>query len=138
MSDGQDMMDRRSPSPVGAVSALAMALLLPGVAVAAPKRLDCSLTKVETRTGANFEVGRENRPVTVVFDAEAKSLAVYQDGGKRALGHVTITQISMNGYIDEMSLGIDMSSWSVVLQLYKPEAMTTEFGACSQSAKPPP
>lgn len=134
-------MEHRSSSPkaVAAASALAIALLLPpAVAVAVPRRLDCSLTGLETKIGSDFEIGRESRPIAVVFDDEAKSLAVYQDGRMRGLSHVTITQISMNGYDDEMSLGIDMSSWSIVLQTYKPEAMTTEFGACSQSAKPPP
>ena len=134
-------MDHRSflPEGVAAASVLGAALLLPSVvAVAAPKRLDCSLTRIETRTGPNLEVGRENRPIIVVFDDEAKSLAMYQDGGKWGLGHVTITQISMNGYVDEISLGIDLSTWSIVLQTYKPEAMTAEFGACGQSATPPP
>lgn len=134
-------MDHRSslPRAIAGASALATALLLPpAVAAAAPKQLDCSLTRLETRAGPNFEVEGENRPIAVIFDDEAKSLAVSAGAGKRGLGHVTITQISMNGYVDDMSLGIDMSSWSIVLQTYKPEAMTTEFGACRESAKPPP
>ncbi len=123
----------------GALSALAAAhLLLPSALAAAPKRLDCSLTNLETTVGPKYEAEAENRPITVVFDEEAKTLAVYQDGNRRVLDHVTITQISINGYIDEISLGIDMSSWSIVLQTYKPNSMSAEFGACSQSAKPPP
>lgn len=124
----------------GALSALAAAhLLLPSaLAVAAPKRLDCSLTELETTVRPKYEAEAENRAIIVVFDEEARTLAVYQDGNRRVLDHVTITQISMNGYVDEISLGIDMSSWSIVLQTYKPNSMSAEFGACSQSAKPPP
>jgi hypothetical protein len=124
----------------GALSALAAGLLLlsSAAAAAAPKRLDCSLTKLETRAGGNFDVKAESRSITVVFDDAAKTLTVYQDDSGRALNQVTMTQISMNGYVDEMSLGIDLSSWSIVLQTYKPNSITSEFGACSQSAKPPP
>ena len=133
-------MERRlsSPKALAAAIALAIALLLPAVAVAAPKRLDCSLITHETRIGPNLAFERENRPVTVVFDAETELLAVYHDGSKRALSHVTITRISMNGYVDEMSLGIDMASWSIVLQAYKPEVTIAEFGVCSQSTEPLP
>jgi hypothetical protein len=127
-----------SPKGVAAASALATALLVPAIGVAAPKRLDCNLTTHETRMGPNLAFERENRPIAVVFDDETKSLAVYQDGEKRGLSHVTITRIFMNGYVDEMSLGIDMGSWSIVLQAYKPEATIAEFGVCSQSAELPP
>jgi hypothetical protein len=85
-----------------------------------------------------LDVGAEKRSIVVVFDEEAKALSVLQDGDERALGNVTMTQNSFNGYVGEMSLGVDPSSWSVVLQTYKSDTVETEFGACSLSAKPPP
>lgn len=128
------------PGAVGAPVALAAALLAlsPAAAIAAPKRLDCSLTVRETKAGSKLDVGPENRSITVVFDKEAKALTVRQDGGARVLSNVTMTQSSMNGYVSEMSLGIDPSSWSIVLQTYKPDSVDVEFGTCSLSAKPPP
>jgi len=125
---------------VGALGALAAALfaLSPAGADAAPKRLDCSLTVLETKAGPKLDVAAEKRAVIVVFDQEAKALTVRQDGGARALGNVTMTQSSMTGYVDEMSLGVDPSSWSVVLQTYKPDSVDVEFGTCSLSAQPPP
>jgi hypothetical protein len=125
---------------VPALSALAMALVLlwSADANAAPGRLDCAMAKLETKTGSNFDVEAENRSIIVVFDEDAKTLSVYQDGGKQPLAHVTITPIAMSGYVDDLSLGIDRSSWDVVLQTYKPGSKSTEFGACSLSAKPLP
>jgi len=107
-------------------------------AIAAPKRLDCSLTDIETKAGAKSDFEAENRSITVVVDAEAKALTVYQDGSARVLNNVTITQTSMNGYVGDISLGIASASWSIVFQTYAPDSMRTEFGACIPSAEPPP
>lgn len=129
---------RFCPGAVCAAVALAAALFALSPAIAAPKRLDCNLTVLETKAGSKLDVAPENRSITVVFDKEAKALTVRQDGGARVLGNVTMTQNSMDGYVSEMSLGIDPSSWSIVLQTYKPDSVDVEFGACSLSAKPPP
>jgi hypothetical protein len=123
---------------VVAVGALAAVLIAMSPASAAPRRLDCSLTVLETKAGPKLDVAAEKRAIIVVFDEQAKALTVRQDGGARALGNVTMTQSSMTGYVDEMSLGVDPSSWSVVLQTYKPDSMDVEFGACALSAQPPP
>lgn len=135
-------MDHRwfRSSLVDAVSALAaaFALLLPAGAVAGPQSLDCRLTQLETKAAAKFDVETESRPITILFDEEARALTVTQDGNARALHNVTITQSSMNGYVDDMSLGIDPSSWRIVFQTYKPDSERIEFGACSLNAKPPP
>ena len=58
-------------------------LLSPVGAVAAPKRLDCKLTSLETRTVQTTDVVAENRSIAVVFDQEAKALTVYPDGSAR-------------------------------------------------------
>lgn len=127
----------------GAASrALAAAILLlsPAAAIAAPQRLDCSLTVLETKAGSKQDVGAENRSIAVVFDDVAKTISVTQDGNSRALTHVTMTQMTMNGYVNDMSLGIDVSSWKIVLQTYMPEpdSMRVEYEVCRLSAKPPP
>lgn len=129
---------RSGALPGLSVLAMALVLLSSADANAAPARLDCSMAKLETKTGSDFDVEAENRSIIVVFDEDAKTLSVYPDGGKQPLAHVTITPIAMSGYVDDLSLGIDRSSWSVVLQTYKPGSKSTEFGACSLSAKPLP
>ncbi len=137
-------MDHRPlrPTAVGAWGALAAALLPlpPAGAIAAPQRLDCSLSVVETKAGSKQDVGTEHRSIVVVFDEEAKAITVNQDGISRALNHVTMTQMTMNGYVADMSLGIDLSSWKIVFQTYMPdpESMRVEYGTCSSSTKPPP
>ncbi len=123
---------------VGAVGALAAVLFSMSPAGAAPKRLDCTLTVLETKAGLKLDVAAEKRSIIIVFDEQAKALAVRQDGGARTLSNVTMTQSSMTGYVGEMSLGVDPSSWSVVLQTYKPDSVDVEFGTCSLSAEPPP
>ena len=119
--------------------AAALLPLSPAGAIAAPQRLDCNLTSLETKTGSTTDVVAENRPITVVFDREAKALTVYPNGSALVLTNVTMSQIAISGYISgDLSLSIDPSSWSIVFQTYKPASATTEFGACSPSAKPLP
>ncbi len=132
---------RFSARAVDVLGALAAALLLvsPFAALAAPKRLDCKLTSLETRAGPKTDVAAESRSITVVFDQDAKALTVYLDGSALALTNVTMSQIAMSGYVSgKVSLSIDPSSWSIAYQTYKPDSTSTEFGTCSLSAKPPP
>ncbi len=137
-------MDHRPFRPIAgcALGALAVSLLLlsPTGAIAAPRRLDCSLTVLETKAGSKQDVGTEHRSIVVVFDDEAKAITVTQDGSSQVLNHVTMTQMTMNGYAADMSLGIDLSSWKIVFQTYKPDpdSMRVEYGVCSLSPKPPP
>jgi hypothetical protein len=128
------------PKAVPCLGTLAVALLLlpSGIAAAASERLDCNLTQIETKAGPNFDVETESRTIAVVVNDEARTIVVYQDGRGRALDHVTITPIAMNGYVDDMSLGIQTSSGNVVLQSYGPNSTKAEFGICSESSKPMP
>ena len=130
------------PRGRGTWCALTIALLLlsPAAAIAAPQRLDCTLTVLETKAGSKQDVGVEKRSITVVFDDLAKTITVTQDGNARVLNHVTMTQMTMNGYVDDMSVGIDVSSLKIVFQTYMPEpdSMRVEYGACSSSTKSPP
>ena len=132
---------RSRPRAVDVLGTLAATLLLvsPFAARAAPKRLDCNLTSLETRAGPKTDVGAENRSITVVFDEEAKALTVYPDGSALALTNVTMSSIAMSGYVSgKVSLSIDPSSWNIAFQTYKSDSTSTEFGTCSPSAKPPP
>ena len=131
---------RFSLNAIHAFCAFAAAfLMLPAAsAIAAPKRLDCNLTNVETRVGQKSDSAIESRPIIIAFDKEAKTLSVYQDGSARALNNVTISEISMNGSVDEISLGIDPSSLNIVFQTYGINSVRAEFGACSQSLEPLP
>ncbi len=134
---------RFCPRAVEAPGALAAAvlLLMPAGAIAAPQRLDCTLTSLETRAGPTTDVRAESRLITVVFDQQAKTLTVYPDpnGSALVLTNVTMSQVAMSGYISgQVSLSIDPSSWGIAFQTYKPQSTTTEFGTCSPSAKPLP
>lgn len=131
-------LGRHLPSAARGGAALAFALMASATAAtAAPRLLDCSLTTIERKAGRNSDFADENRLIRIMFDQEAKALAIYQGGQTRALQHVTISQSAMNGYDSNVSLGIDPSSWSIVLQSYAPDAMNVEFGACTPGAEPP-
>ena len=126
----------------GRAAIAACALVITGLvgwaALAEPNRLTCELTRVQIKTGANFEAAAESKLFAITFDEDAKTLAVERDSKTLPLDHVTMTPITMTGYIDDLSLGVDRSSWSVVLQTYRMNSIRSEFGTCSQGAKPPP
>jgi hypothetical protein len=127
----------RAAGTSGALAAII--LLSPAGAIAAPQRLDCTLSSLETKTASATDVVAENRPTTVVFDQAAKALTAYPNGSALVLTNVTMSQIAMSGFVNgQVSLSIDPSSWSIVFQTYKPDSTSTEFGTCSLSAKPPP
>lgn len=129
---------RRALKAAGALAA-AVLLLASAGAIAAPQRLDCTLTSLETKAGPTTDVAAENRSITVVFDQEAKVLTAYPNGNALVLTNVTMSQVAISGYVSgQVSLSLDPSSWSIVFQTYKPDSTSTEFGTCSVSTKPLP
>jgi len=90
---------------------------------AAPIRVHCVLSS----TGAADAKPSE---IDIVFDVESNSLTVDRGTQHIALSHVTISTISIDGYTQAMSIGIDRSSWSVVVQTYSQGPPTAEFGTC--------
>lgn len=94
---------------------------------AAPIRLHCALSS----TGAADAKPNE---IDIAFDAESNSLTVDRGTQHVALSHVTISTISIDGYTQAMSVGIDRSSWSVVVQTYSQDPPTAEFGTCKPAA----
>ena len=60
---------------------------------------------------------------------------VVVDGAKNFdLAHVKISTISINGYNGEISIGIERSSWAIVLQTYSQNPPIAEFGQCQLAA----
>ena len=121
----------------GAVTAIFLLFSAAG-AEAAPTRLDCTLTTAKTKVGSKSDFEPENRPMSVIFDDQAKTLSVSQDGNVLALKNVTATVTSINGYVDQVSIGINSADWSVVFQTYDSGSTRSEFGACSVSTQSPP
>ncbi len=97
---------------------------------AAPTKLDCVLT----------QPGPDGKDVphliTVAFDSEANTLVVVDGAKNLDLAHVKISTISINGYNDEISIGIERSSWAIVLQTYSQNPPIAEFGQCRPPAPP--
>jgi hypothetical protein len=111
-----------------------LAAMAPNMAGAAPQRLDCVLTDIEIKSsGAKFDsqAGAEKRTVAVTFDDDSKKLTVSQGGIEKPLKNVAISQTSMTGAGDNFSIGIDRSSWRIVLQTYGQGTARNEFGDCS-------
>ena len=107
-----------------------------GSAFATPKRLDCQLTTLETKAGDKTDGAVENRLISVVIDPDANAIIVIDGAASRKLDNVGVSQISMSGSVDDISVGIDRSSQSVVLQTYRSDTVLSEFGICHDSTEP--
>jgi hypothetical protein len=101
-----------------------MALAGMAGASAAPRQLDCVLTDTEAHPGS------ESRPIVIIFDEEAKTLTAKDDGNSYGFSKVSISNVSINGLDDSISLGIDRSSLGIVWQRYGTDNVTTEYGHC--------
>jgi len=108
-----------------------------GSAIAAPQRLDCNLTTLETKQGQKFDSVDENRSIIITIDKDAKLITIDSGGDEHTLQNVTVSVTSMNGFDDKFSLGIDTSSLSIVMQKYQVDSMLAEFGSCKESLQPP-
>ena len=71
----------------------------------------------------------------MTFDEQQGSLSLRQGTANKSLQDVTITPTSMNGAADDISLGIDRSSWRIVFQTYGPNSVRNEFGICNLRPK---
>ena len=113
------------------VGALATVLVWTVAASAVPQRLDCVLTDQEASPAS------ESRPMVVVFDEDAKTVTAQEGGQTYSLENVSISNISIDGAADSISLGIDRSSFGIVWQQYGADKVSTEYGQChpGQSTK---
>ena len=105
-----------------------------GILKATPQELDCILNDVETKseeTKFDSQVAVEKRAIVVTFDEQQGLLSLHEGKANKLLQDVTITPTSMNGAADDISLGIDRSSWRIVFQTYGPNSVRNEFGICN-------
>jgi hypothetical protein len=116
------------------VRALALAAgMIPAwvaLALAAPQRLDCVLTDTDTQRGG------EKRAIAIEFDEANKTITLDENGRARPLRDVAISNSSMSGGVDGISIGVDRSSLRVVFQAYGAESVANEFGRCTAAAPP--
>ena len=99
-------------------------------ASAVAQQFDCVLTDIGTLPGS------ESRAIAVVFDDAAKSLSA-QDGSQNfSFSNVTISNVTINGANDSVSVGIDRSSLGIVWQKYGSTNVVTEYGQCRRSGRP--
>ncbi|VFU08600.1 hypothetical protein [Methylocella tundrae] len=127
-----DMFIKRSlvQAVAGGVLVPAFLLFPPLEAFAKPTRLDCTLTSAGTD-------GKDtSRQASVTFDEEANTLVFDAGSQRRDLGKVTISTITIDGYTDDLSIGIDRSSWHIVVQTYAQDHVRAEFGVCKPAAAP--
>ena len=110
--------------------ALATFLVWSAAASAAPQRLDCILTDQEAKPAS------ENRPIVVVFDEDAKTVTAEDGGHVYSLDKVAISNVSINGTVDNISLGVDRSSLGIVWQQYSADKVRTEYGHCRLTGAP--
>ena len=110
--------------------ALAMVLVWTTAAFAVPQRLDCVLTDKEASPAS------ENRPIVVVFDEDAKTLTAKDGANSYSFSKVSISNVSINGAVDSVSLGIDRSSFGIVWQQYGTDKVSTEYGQCHPTQSP--
>jgi hypothetical protein len=101
-------------------------------AFATPARLEC------TMTSAGADGKDTTHTIFIVFDAELNTLVLYQGTQRREFADVTISTVSINGAIDDVSIGIDRSSSSIVVQTYSQDHVSGEFGVCRPAAMPKP
>ena len=112
------------------VGVLMTVLAWTAAASAAPQQLDCVLTDTEAKPGS------ENRPIVVVFDEDGKTLTAEEGGRSYSFTKVSISNVSINGDDDSVSLGIDRSSFGIVWQQYGADKVSTEFGQCHSAQSP--
>jgi hypothetical protein len=99
-------------------------------ASATPQRLDCVLTDIGTQPGS------ESRPIVIVFDEDVKTLKAEASSQSYSFANVSISNVSINGADDDVSLGIDRSSLGIVWQQYGTRKVVTEYGQCRRTGQP--
>lgn len=99
-------------------------------AAATPQQLSCVLTNVGDQSSA------QNRPITVIFDDNAKTLQAQEGGQNYRFENVSISNVAISGGVGAVSLGIDRSSLGMVWQRYQSDRVITDFGQCRPDAGP--
>ena len=97
---------------------------------ATPQQLDCVLTDTEAHPHS------ESRPIVVVFDQDKRTLTAKEGSRNYNFRNVSISNVSINGQTDNVSLGIDRSSLGIVWQQYGADKVRTEYGQCRLAPAP--
>lgn len=112
---------------------LMAALMAFTAASAAPQQLDCSLTD----TG-NVQTSTQSQLIIVMFDEDAKNIKAQEGGRNYIFSDVSISNVSMSGKADQVSLGIDRSTLSIVWQQYETDKVVTVYGQCRRGGQSVP
>jgi hypothetical protein len=112
------------------VGALMMTSVWTANASTAPSQLNCVLTNTGTQAGS------ANQTIVVTFDADAKTLTAQEGSQSYNFSKVSISNVSISGAINSVSLGIDRSSLGFVWQQYGADKAVTEFGQCQPTNHP--
>jgi hypothetical protein len=106
-------------------TALSMTLTGTGDAAAAIQTLDCVLS--------NPGGPPDNPSIAVTIDDTGKTLKVQRGTDSYSFTNVSISNISISGQVNDVSLGIDRSSLGIVWQQYGADKVATDFGQCRVS-----
>lgn len=120
---------RRAGKILAAAASVGIAAVLGSTAgaSAAPQQLNCALA-----SGAQ----QQSQPIVVVFDEDAKTLTAQEGTQSYSFSSVSITNVSMSGQVDSVSLGIDRSSLGIVWQQYGADKAVTAYGQCTPTDHP--
>jgi len=107
---------------------LTMGLAWTGGASAVVQVLDCVLTNPGNQASG--------QSIVVTFDNVGKTLKAQRGTESYSFTNVSISNISISGQGNGVSLGIDRSSLGMVWQQYGTDKVVTEFGQCRVSEHP--
>jgi hypothetical protein len=122
--------DRMKIQKARSAASTIVGALMMTYAFAAPSQLNCVLTNTSTQAGS------ENQTIVVTFDADAKTLTAQEGTQSYNFSNVSISNVSISGAINSVSLGIDRSSLGFVWQQYGADKAVTEFGQCQSTNHP--
>ncbi len=115
----------RLGSPMAIIaSASTMVFAWTACASGTPRQLNCVLTDTEAKPGS------ESRLIVVIFDEDKKTLTAGEGDHSYNFTKVSISNVSVSGEADSISLGIDRSSFSIVWQRYGADKVDAEYGHC--------
>jgi hypothetical protein len=98
-------------------------------AATASEQLTCTLTDTVAQPGA------QSRPMTIIVDDAANTLKAQEGEQTYTFRDVSISSVSISGHADDISLGIDRSSFGVVFQSYGAgKTAAIEFGRCQPAS----
>jgi hypothetical protein len=111
-----------------ATLAIALTMMATGLMAATSGMLDCVLTNPGSQAN--------NQPIVVTFNDTDKTLAAQRGTKNYSFTNVSISNISISGQTNSVSLGIDRSSLGIVWQQYAADKVVTEFGQCRAGDHP--